>query len=458
MRLQKMVRNTGLLSCLLAMGLLAACGAKKDDAKKEDPKAGDSKGDAKADAKPAEGKPEEAAVPVQVATATQEPIHHLIAADAILYPINQANVMPKISSPVRRMLVNRGDHVKAGQILAELESRDLAAAVQESKGQYDQAQSSYQVVSGATVPEDKTKAQSDVNSAQQGLEAAKRVYESRVNLNKEGALAQKLVDDAKVALVQAQSQFDTAQRHLQSVQQVSEKQALIGSQAQVASAKAHYETAQAQLSYAVVRSPINGIVADRSVYAGEIAASGAAIVSVVDISQVVARANVSVKEAATLRPGRAATIIGPGGEVAGKVTVVSPSVDPNATTIQVWVQAGNKGEIMKPGATVRVSIAAETIKNAIVVPKSALLNFDEGGEKVMIYGSDGAAHERKVEVGITEGDKVQIVSGLKAGEQVITSGGLGLEDKAKVTVQKAEDDKDAKPEGKDAKKDDDEKK
>ena len=416
---------------VLALTLLAGCG-KKDDAKKEDPKADAKKEDAPA----AEG--EAAAPPVQVAAATRESIRQLVVADAVLFPLNQANVMPKLSSPMKRVLVNRGDHVKAGQLIAELEARDLEAAVRETKGQYDQAQAAYRLVSGATVPEDRTRAQSDTNTARQGLEAAQRLYDNRVSLQKEGALAQKLVDDAKVALVQAQSLVDTASRRLQSVQSVSEKQAILSAQAQVAAAKAHYENAQAQASYAEVRSPINGVVSDRSVYPGEMSASGAPLMSIIDISQVVARANIPVTEAASIKVGRPATISGPGGEVTGRVTVVSPSVDAAATTIQVWVQAANKGESMKPGGSVRVSITSETVKNAVVVPKGALLNHDEGGEKVLVVGADSKVRERKVEVGIREGGKVQILKGVAVGESVVISGGLGVEDKAKVAVQKAE--------------------
>ena len=74
--------------------------------------------------------------------------------DAVLFPVNQANVTSKISAPVRRILVNRGDHVKAGQLLAELESRDLVASAEESKSQLDQAQAALQTTSAATVPED----------------------------------------------------------------------------------------------------------------------------------------------------------------------------------------------------------------------------------------------------------------------------------------------------------------
>jgi HlyD family secretion protein len=383
----------------------------------------------------------EAPTPVQVDDVTRGPIDLIVTADAVLYPVNQASVTSKISAPVRRVLVNRGDHVKAGQLLAELESRDLVASAEESKSQLDQVQSALQTTTGATVPEDRTKAEADVQATRQALDAAKKLYDNRVDLQKQGALAQKLVDDARVAMVQAQSQFDTAQRHLQSVQQVTGTEQLKSAQALVNAAKAHYDSAAVQVAFTEVRSPIDGIVADRPVYPGDTAAAGAPIVSIVDISQVVARANISVKEAASVRVGRPATITGPEGVLAGKVTVVSPAVDPSTTTVQVWVQAQNPGEKMKPGGTVRVSIRADLIQETLLVPASALLNSDEGGEKVMVVGKDSLAHERRVTVGIREGNRVQILGGVNPGEKVITSGGLGLDDKAKVTV-KSEDDED----------------
>ncbi len=225
----------------------------------------------------------------------------------------QANVTSKISAPVRRILVNRGDHVKAGQLLAELESRDLAASAQESKSQLDQAQAAYQTTTGATVPEDRTKADADLLSARQTLDAAKILYNNRVELQKQGALAQKLVDDAKVAMVQAQSQLDTAQRHLESVRQVTGTEQQKSAQAQVNAAKAHYDSAAAQAAYAEVRSPIGGItVADRPLYVGDTGGFRRPDqASIADVTQVVARANIPVgADAASVRVGRPATITG----------------------------------------------------------------------------------------------------------------------------------------------------
>lgn len=425
------MRGPAARTLLIIAALLAGCGKssdKKDDAAELEP-----------------------AIPVTVEPVLRGAIDHVITADAVLYPINQANVTPKISAPVRRILVNRGDHVRAGQLLAELETGDLVTAAEETKHQYEQTQAAFQTLTGATVAEDRVKAESDVRAARQSLETAQRLYDNRAALQREGALAQKLVDDARVALAQAQSMFDTAQRHLEALNQVSQREAIASGQAQMSAAKSHYDNALVQASYGQIRSPINGVIADRSVYPGEIAASGTPLATIVDISQVVARTNVPVKEASAISVGRPARITGPDGDLAGKVTVVSPAVNPNTTTVEVWVQIPNPGEKLKPGGTVRVSIIAQTIQNTIIVPAAALLNSEEGGQKVMVIGKDSVAHERKILAGVRQGPRVQIVTGLQEGEQVVTSGGLGLEDKAKVTIQKpnSDDDDDAKDEEKD---------
>ena len=398
----------------------------------------------------------EPAVPVMVETAVLGAIDHVVTADAILSPINLANVTPKISAPVRRFLVNRGDHVRAGQLIAELESGDLAAAAEEAKFQYQQAQAAAATTTGATVVEDQTKAQADVQSAQSAFDAAKKLYDSRVALQKEGALAQKQVDETRLQMVQSQTQLETAQQHLRSLNSVSRQEAVKGAQAQANAAKAHADTLGVQLSYARILSPINGIVADRPANTGEMVAAGMPMISIVDISQVRAIANVPVKDAASIRVGRPARVAGPDGDIPGTVTVVSPSANPNATTVEVWVQIANPGERLKPGATARVSIIAETNQNTLVVPTSALLNGDEGKQKVMVISADSVAHERPVTVGVRQGARVQILSGIQPGDQVVVSGGLGLEDKGKVSIQqpKSEDDDDDDAGGDDAKSDD----
>jgi HlyD family secretion protein len=272
------------------------------------------------------------------------------------------------------------------------------------------------------------------------MEAAQRAYDNRQALFAQGALARKLVDDANVTLVQARSQFETAQQHLASLEKIGRVEQLKAAQAQAAAAKAHYESAAAQLAYAEVRSPLTGVVSDRPLNIGEMASSGSAIVSIVDLSRVVARASIPVAQAAVVRLGRPATISSGTVELPGKVMVVSPAVDPNTTTVQVWVEAQNTGARLKLGSTAQIAIEAEEIPNALVIPTSALLPSDEGGEKVMVAGDDNLAHEHAVKAGIRSGDNVQILSGINAGDRVIIQGGLGLDDKAKIQIGQGEKD------------------
>jgi HlyD family secretion protein len=376
--------------------------------------------------------------PVRVSPAIKGSIRLIINTDAVLFPRDQANIVPKISAPVKRFLVNRGDHVKQGQVLAELESRDLTAAEQESRGQYEQAQSNYRSTTAAGVPEQMTKAQTDVTAARENLDASKKLLDNREQLLTQGALARKLVDDAHVAYAQAKAQFDTAQEHLQALEGVGRQEQIATAAAQVAAAKGHYENAQAQVSYAEIRSPINGVITDRPLYAGEMATTGAPLLTVMDVSKVVARVNIAQDQAKNIKVGADATLTPTdGGElVTAKVTIVSPATDANSTTVQVWVQADNPGERLRAGESVHVSIVAATLEGATLVPAAAVLPNAEGETIVLVVDDKDIAHEKVVQIGLREPEMVQIVAGVELGQRVVTSGGLGLEDKSKVRVMK----------------------
>jgi multidrug efflux pump subunit AcrA (membrane-fusion protein) len=209
---------------LTAAGLLATAGCSKKEEKDAEP-----------------------VTPVQVAPVRQDSIRRIVEADGVLFPRDQSSVVPKISAPVQRFLVNRGDHVKAGQVLAVLENRDLTAAAAASKGQVDQAEASYRGMASATVPESVVKAQTDVQSAKEQMDAAQRVVENRQKLFQEGALARKLVDDAQVAYAQAKAQFESAQEHLRALQSVGKQEQIKNAQAQVDSAKAQLQIGRAHV-------------------------------------------------------------------------------------------------------------------------------------------------------------------------------------------------------------------
>lgn len=349
-------------------------------------------------------------VNVQVGAAEDQTIQRTVVAQAILYPLQQASIIPKISSPVKKLYVDRGSRVHAGQLLAELENADLVGAETDSKGAVQQAEATYQ----ASVQ----KAEQDAKIAKDVLDAAQKLYDSRQTLYKEGAVSAKDVDDARVSLATAQGQYSAAQ------QQVDKKVA----EAALFSAKGRNQSAQAQVSFTKIVSPIDGVVADRPVYQGELPPSGSPLITVMDTSSVIAKAHVSQQEAASLKVGDAAMIAEPGQTpVKGKVTLVSPALDPNSTTVEVWVQAANPGARLRPGSSVQAVMVAESIPHAIVIPAAALLTSTDGATSVMVLDTDNKPHRKTVKVGIRNGADLQITSGLKGGERVVTIGAFELD-------------------------------
>jgi HlyD family secretion protein len=386
------------------------------------------------------GKKQEAEVAapptVQVTSVTQNTIRRIVRGDGVLFPQDQANVVPKITAPVSKFYVRRGDHVRQGQVVAELENKDLVGAAAEAKTGIDVAESNLRATEGSTIPEAVVKAQTDLEAARQARDSAKKVLDSREKLFKDGALAGRQVDESRLAYIQAEGQYQAAEEHSKTLQGVGKEEQTKSAAAQVQTAKAHYESQQAQVAYSRVVSPIAGVVADRPLNEGDVAGPGMPLLTVMDVSRVVARVNIPQADAPFVKVGQTAIIAQTDSseQTEGKVTVVSPSTDPNTTTVQVWVQIVNTGERLKPGTSVHASIVTEEYKAASVVPATAILPGEEGGTAVLTVTSDSIAHQRAVKLGIREGNQVQILSGVNPGDEVVVVGGLGVDDKTKVKV------------------------
>ncbi len=367
-------------------------------------------------------------VAVQVATAKNEKIEQIVTAEAVIYPLRQAALVPKISAPVSKFFVERGSHVHAGELLAQLDNQDLVAAVTDTQGTYEQAQAAYATATRQSLPEEIQKAELDAKGAEDAMRLAQKVYESQQNLLQQGATSRKNVDDANLAYVQARNQNDLAQRHLESLQKFGKGEELKAAEGQLASARGKYLGAKAQLSFAEVRSPIDGVVTDRPLYPGETPAAGSPLITVMDLSQIVARAHIDQQQAASLKVGNAAriSVAGAAEDLPGKLTMVSPALDPGSTTVEVWAQAANPRESVRPGASAQMTITAQTVPNAVVIPAVAIVTAPDGSTAVMVVDAQNKPHEKSVKVGIRDGDDAQVAEGLQAGERVVTVGAYDL--------------------------------
>ncbi|MFZ0630617.1 MAG: efflux RND transporter periplasmic adaptor subunit [Acidobacteriaceae bacterium] len=377
------------------------------------------------------------AVSVEAATAQIQTITEHVETDAVLGPVAQAAISPKITAPVKKFYVQRGSHVKAGQLLATLENQDLQAAVTDNQGALDAADATYQTEVKAQVPEDFQKAELDFAQAKANLDLNKSIVASRKQLFAEGAIPGRDLDTAEATLVQAQAVYDAAAQHLESMKEVSRAAALKAAQGQLESARGKYQGAEAQLGYSEIRSPITGVVTDRPLFDGETAAAGTPVITVMDTSALLARIHLSQPQAQILSVGDAATIdvAGIPQPVPGKITLISPALDPGSTTVEVWVRIENPKGVLRPGTAVHVNVAGRSVAKALVVPSAAIVVASTGKAAVMAIGSDGIAHQTPVTTGISDNGETQILSGLSAGQQVVTTGAASMDDGTHVKVE-----------------------
>lgn len=290
-------------------------------------------------------------VQVQAAEVIEQSISQHVTGDAVLAPIAQAAISPKITAPVRKFYVMRGSKVKQGELLAVLDNEDLSAAALDSEGSYKQAQAAYNTATKASIPETYQKAVLDTELAKANLDVAQKIYDSRNALFKEGAIPRRDLDLAKASLVQAQSAYDIAKTHLASAKAVSRADAVKAAAGQLASAKGKYQGAEALLHYSEIRSPIDGVVTERPLFAGETAPAGTPLITVMDVATLLAKIHLPQQQARLLKVGQKADVMvdGVNQPVAGAVDLVSPALDPGSTTIEVWVKVPNKDGSLKAG-------------------------------------------------------------------------------------------------------------
>jgi multidrug efflux pump subunit AcrA (membrane-fusion protein) len=386
-----------------------------------------------------------AAVTVQAAHPTIGAISEQVSADAVLSPVSQSAISPKISAPVRRFYVQRGSHVKEGQLLAVLENNDLAAAALDNKGTYSAAQATYKTATEAQVPEDAQRAELDVAQAKANLDLNQSIVNSRKQLFAQGAIPGRDLDTATAGLVQAQAAYDTAAKHLALLQSVSYAAALTAAKGQLTSAEGKYLGATAQVSYSEIHSPIAGVVTDRTLFAGETATAGTPLLTVMDTSSLLAKVHLSQSMSQRLALGGQAEVTVPGMDqpLKAKITLISPALDPGSTTVEVWLRLANADAKLKVGTPVHVLVTGRTADHALLVPEAALVSSNAGGNSVVVVAEDGTAHKRAIATGIHDSGQVQITSGLSQNDMVVTVGAFTIDDGTRVKVGDPDSDKDS---------------
>lgn len=380
--------------------------------------------------------PTRTVVSVQAEHPEPGPIAEHIEADAVLFPVAQVAIVPKITAPVKKFYVQRGSKVHTGELLAVLDNSDLKAAALDNKGAYEAAQGAYASATGAQIPEEVQAAQAAVNQAKANLQLNEDIVKSRTALLAEGAIPQRDLDSSKTTLVQAEGGYETAVKHLNAVNSVNQKAAIKEAQGQLTSARGRYQGSEVQVAYSEINSPINGVVADRPLFAGETASAGTPLLTVMDTSTLIAKAHIAQNLAQQLKLGYEATITAAGAAkpVPATVSMISPALDPGSTTVEIWLKINNRSGILRVGTAVKAVITGRTVADALKIPAVAVQTSQDGSKFVMVVGSDGTAQKKPVMLGIVNEDEAQVISGITASDDVITVGAYALDPGTRVKV------------------------
>ena len=386
-----------------------------------------------------EGAEEKPVVSVRVAKAERRQLAARVSALGTIFPRDTAQVSPKVSGQISQMPLWKNRVVRAGEVIAVLESSDLQAQRNEAAAALGEARASARSVETGTIPQNTAQDQKALRDARASLDNARRTYERRQALYAAGGISKKDLEASQLEVTRAENDLRLAETNAALRTQALNPNERAEAQARVQQAEQHLGTLGAQLSYATVRAPISGVVIDQPLYEGSFIASGTTLVTIADTTQVIVKAPFADTVAAQMKVGDAATVAPtdlPGEELTGQVTLISRAVDPASRTVEVWVTLGNEAGRLRVNGAAQVTVAANSREDVVVVPSRAVTleasNADEG--TVMVVDDAQVAHETKVSVGIRAGDVTEITSGLEGGETVVVEGNYSLPDETKVEV------------------------
>lgn len=386
--------------------------------------------------------PPKPVVEVKVAKAAVAEVRIAVSAPAFLFARQQANIGARITAPIRKLLVRKGDNVAANQLLAQLENRDVLAQREEAAAAVADAEANLQRVTSGTLPTDVERARGQAATAEAALNQAQKFYERRRQLFQQGAIPQRDLQLSETELAQAKVNHEVARRSLDLLLNQSREREILMAKSKLDQAQARLALVKAQLEFTEIRSTSDGTITEQFMFPGDMAKPDAPIFTVMDLSVAVARSQVPEAEASALRVGQPCAFMPTdgGASFGGRISVVNQAVDTQRRTVETWCEIPNPNRALRAGAFGQVRIVTGVWPKSVVVPLAAV-QFVEGASKgvVMVAGEKGLAVKREVETGETFEGNVRIKTGLAAGESVIVQGAYGLPDGTRIRVR--EDDK-----------------
>ena len=327
-----------------------------------------------------------------------------------IQPVTEAPLLARADGYVKQRLVDIGDHVRAGQPLAEIEGPEIADQINQAKAVAVQAQAGID------------QAQANYQQGKTDMELAKLTAERTGKLAAKGAVSRQ--DDD-----QAQAQYQSKLAALQSLEK-----AIAVQRANLGAAQASVARLEKMQGYQVVRAPIDGVITLRNIDAGTLVTTGATLLfRIAQVNTLRTYVNVPQNYASSVRQGQEALLTVsnlPGRQFRGTVARTSGALDPSSRTLLVEVHLPNSGNELLPGMYADVELTSVRAEPPLLVPSEALIVRAEGTQ-VAVVREDHTIHLQKIVPGRDYGDRLEVVRGLDEGAVVVANPG-DLSEGAKV--------------------------
>ncbi len=377
---------------------------------------------------------------VSVETVMQGELVRSIDLTAEVVPVEAIRISSTVDGPIGFCPWREGDRVEAGQKLIEIDREVYRAEVKAAEAALAIAQAKLDDLKAGSRPEEIDKARQAVREAEQSAEFEQADMKRVVQLVEKGILASEELERARVKLVAAEAKLKSARRQLEMLEEGFRPTEIAVQEAVVKQAAAQLKLAQARLNECVITAPFTGIITRVYVRKGDMAfmpkaATAAPLLEMADLSSLVVRCAVPEANASKVAPGMKGQVrldALPGKTLPASVTRVFPQLDPRMRTRTIELTTKDNGALA-PGMFGRVRLILESVPDAVTVPVHAVI-VSPTGARMAFVAADGKAVQRKVQTGIEEGGRIQILSGLKPGEKVIVSGQERLKDGAEIRL------------------------
>jgi len=359
-----------------------------------------------------------APLPVKVSTAKIGEIVMKLKTIGEVEAVKIVKIKTDLKGDIKRLNVDEGEHVKEGDVLVELDDREYRLRFEEAEVNRLEKLSRFYVqnqfgeVSSNLKDEDVSK-----------VEQKKRDYEKALELWKEGLISEKDLEKTK------------RDYELSIIEKGEKRDDVLSASTGFSQADIAYKQAKINLEKTKIKAPFYGIITDIKVKEGQSVNMGEELMTLVNIDRLRIKAKILESEVGRVVVGRRAVLkfsSYPGKSFFGRVKSISPIVDPNDKTCNVFIELENPGGLIKPGMHCEVFIDSEIYKGRLIVPRESILV--RGGRKLCFVVEGDLAKWRYVETGLEDDENVEILSGVSEGEKVITEGHFTLAHDAKIKI------------------------